>query len=98
MDNVFMLGDFNIICDPEVDSLSVSPKLYKVPVEALTELLRKFELIDVFRTLNPDEQCFTFSRRGLLLRNGDRAPPVMNRLDYAFIRHDELPTLKSCQH
>ena len=98
VDHILMLGDFNIICNPELDSMSVAPKLYKVPVEALTELLNKFELIDVFRILNPDEKCFTFSRKGLLLRNGDRAPPVMNRLDYAFVKQDDLTIIKSCEH
>ena len=98
VDNVFLMGDFNIICDPEVDSLSAAPKLYKVPVEALLELVRKLGMIDAFRTLNPDEKCFTFSRRGLLLRNGERAPPVMNRLDYAFIKQDDLSIIESCEH
>ena len=98
VDNVFMMGDFNLICDPEVDSLSAKPKLYKIPVEALTEVLRKLDLIDVFRTLYPDEQAFTFSRRGLLLRNGERAPPIMNRLDYAFVKSSSLPIIKSCEN
>ena len=98
VDHILMLGDFNIICNPELDSMSVAPKLYKVPVEALTELLNKFELIDVFRILNPDEKCFTFSRKGLLLRNGDRAPPVMNRLDYAFVKQTSLVLIQNCDH
>ena len=98
VDHIFMLGDFNILCDPELDSLSVAPKLYKVPVEALTELLAKFELVDAFRMLHPDEKTFTFSRRGLLLRNRERAPPIMNRLDYAFVKQKTFSLVGNCDH
>ena len=98
VDQVMMLGDFNIICDPELDSLSVAPKLYKIPVEALQEVLTRAGLFDAFRTLYLDERCFTFSRRGLLQKNGDRAPPIMNRLDYAFVRQNTLSMIRVCEH
>ena len=44
IDQIIMMGDFNIICDPELDSFSASPKVYKIPLEALQEVLRKFDL------------------------------------------------------
>ena len=98
VDRIIMMGDFNVICDPELDSLSAAPKLYKVPVDALHEVLRKFDLFDAFRTLYPTEKSFTFSRRGLLQRNGDRAPPIMNRLDYAFVQESTLASIRECEH
>ena len=98
IDSVIMMGDFNIICDTELDSFSVAPKLYKIPVEALNELLRQFQLFDTFRSLYPNEKCFTFSRRGLLQRNGERAPPIMNRLDYVYMQQGTLAVTKRCEH
>ena len=97
-DNIFLMGDFNLIWDPEVDSLSASPKTYNIPLDALQEVLRKFELIDAFRALHPVEKAFTFSRRGHLLKGGDRAPPIMNRLDYAFVKADTVEKVKLCEH
>ena len=58
VEQIIMMGDFNLLCDPELDSFSVAPKLYKVPVEALTEVLRKFELFDAFRSMYPEEGCY----------------------------------------
>ena len=93
-----MLGDFNQICDTELDSLSASPKTHKIPLEALNEMLAKFELFDIFRTLHPDEKAFTYSRRGVLNKNGVRAPPIMNRLDYAFTLAEALERVRCVEH
>ena len=98
VDNIFLMGDFNLICDSELDSLSASPTLYKVTEEALTEVLRKFDLFDVFRSLFPEETAFTYSRRGIMDRHGVRGPPVMNRLDYAFTRAETLEKVKKFEH
>ena len=48
VENIFLMGDFNLIMDKELDSLSASPKTYKIPLEALVEVLTKYELFDAF--------------------------------------------------
>ena len=50
-----MMGDFNMICDTDLDSFSASPKVYAIPLQALQEMLRKFELLDAFRSLHPNK-------------------------------------------
>ena len=97
-DRMMILGDFNVICDAEVDSRSVAPKVYPIPLEALREVLGKYELFDAYRSLYPDITAFTFSRQGLLNRDGSRAPPIMNRLDYAFLDATTLSEVKECEH
>ena len=98
VDSIFLMGDFNLIIDPTLDSQSASPKLYKVPLEALQEVLRKYELYDAFRSLHPTEIAFTFSRRGALQKDGSRLPPIMNRLDYAFVKEFTLERIRNCEH
>ena len=34
-DRIMIMGDFNIICDAEVDSRSANPKVYPIPLEGL---------------------------------------------------------------
>ena len=51
-DRMMILGDFNVICDAEVDSRSVAPKVYPIPLEALREVLgievRTFRCLSLF--------------------------------------------------
>ena len=98
VDNIFLMGDFNMICDTDLDSSSASPRIHKVPLEALIEMLGKFELFDIFRSLHPNEKAFTYSRRGILNKQGVRGPPVMNRLDYAFSKADTLEKVNCVEH
>ena len=53
-DMKMMLGDFNIICDAELDSRSAEPKIYPVPLEGLQEILDNYKLFDGFRTMFPE--------------------------------------------
>ena len=98
VDKTVMFGDFNLLCYAELDSLSASPKIFKIPLEGLQELLNKFDLYDAFRSINPVEKAYTFFRRGALRRDQTRAPPIMNRLDYAFVDAGTLSRIRNFEH
>ena len=38
VDSIVMMGDFNLLCDPELDSLSASPKIFKILLVNLQEV------------------------------------------------------------
>ena len=97
-DRLIMLGDFNVICNAELDSKSANPTTFPVVLEALFEVVQKFDTYDAYRSLFPTKVAFTFSRQGMLAPNGSRSPPVMNRLDYAFLDSTTLQEVNICEH
>ena len=83
-----MGGDFNIICDPEMDRWNPPPgeKPSKAAAK-LEELKKQFDLIDSWRTLNPNIKRFTWRRTN---------PIQQSRLDYWLVSDTLMNRIQSC--
>ena len=49
-------GDFNLIFDRELDSENVSGELKLQSIAALTNIIEKYDLVDIYRVRNPNPE------------------------------------------
>ena len=68
-------GDFNVIMDQNLDCAGGSPK-EKESVKFLNDICLNYDLIDVWRTRNPDSTLFTWRQK---------KPLIQRRLDFWLI-------------
>ena len=68
-------GDFNVIMDQNLDCAGGSPK-EKESVIFLNDICLNYDLIDVWRTRNPDSTLFTWRQK---------KPLIQRRLDFWLI-------------
>ena len=85
---LILLGDFNIICDRQLDAVGGNPTCYPKSIASLMDIVNAHDLIDVFREMNPDSNLFTYSPGGPNVRN------IFRRLDYIFIPETWLGEVK----
>ena len=88
-DTQFILaGDWNLIFDTFLDSLSEKPKLNKRSIFQSKSLMENFELIDAWRARSPSFKQFT--RRC-------KNPLTMRRLDFFLISDIIQSSVHSCE-
>ena len=90
--NLLIMGDFNMILDPELDSFSKDPKVYSIPKEQLLDMMDRLGLCDAFRTFNGDEKTYTFAP------GANNINKIYNRLDYAWLTPDVMEFFEDCTH
>ena len=69
-------GDFNLIFDKSLDASGAVGALKIKSLSALTNLIEKFDLVDIYRIRNPDTKRFTF-------RQGNSR--ILKRLDFFLV-------------
>jgi len=82
-------GDFNIVCNPQLDKYKAKDK--ELPSRAsirLNDLKKQFNLIDIWRTLNPKLIRFTWRRLN---------PLQQSRLDYWLMSDSLIFDVKNCE-
>ena len=70
------MGDFNFIFDINLDSNGGNPKLRLSSIIAVTSLTNTRDLVDIWRTRNPEVRRFTFRQPN---------PLIQRRSDHLFI-------------
>ena len=60
-------GDFNVIMDQNLDCAGGSPK-EKESVKFVNDICLNYDLIDIWRTRNPDSTLFTWRQKKLLIQ------------------------------
>ena len=75
--NLIIAGDFNSILDPNMDKFGGNPHKNKNSRDALNALKEELELVDIWRTRNPQASEFTFRCM--------KPEKIFSRLDYFLI-------------
>ena len=87
--SIIMGGDFNIIFDHDLDKIGGNKDKESYAVKDLKELMNDFNLIDIWRTLNPNAvQCTR--------RQASRSGLVQTRLDFWLISTHMLYDVDEC--
>ena len=95
--NIILGGDFNACLNPEVDKHGGSKEDVSEYAKEIIELNQEFNLIDVWRVMNPTEKRFTW-------RGNTKKGRVFSRLDfwlisthmiYDLVNTDILPSIKT---
>ena len=86
--NIIIGGDFNAILNPKLDKRGGRSDTRTDYVNNLTNFIEEFDLIDIWRVLNPD--LFMFTWRSI-------NPPVQCRLDYFLIPSFLSQSVKKCE-
>ncbi|KAJ8267800.1 hypothetical protein COCON_G00129720, partial [Conger conger] len=80
-------GDFNTALEPELDRTATKKNAQHNALRKCVDRLRKrFELEDIWRTMNPQKREYTFCR-------GVRE----SRLDYFFMQENSVSLVQSCE-
>ena len=85
-DNVIIGGDLNIYIDPVLDKDSTKELVNKASNE-INNLMEDFNLIDIWRMLNPQKRRYTWRRRN---------PVIQSRLDYWLIPNELIYSVNEC--
>jgi exonuclease III len=76
-------GDLNIIFNPILDAETPNPSsFFQRLVDEWKDIMEKHKLRDVWRSLHPEEQSYTFTP------GGERGRNIYRRLDYILISED----------
>jgi hypothetical protein len=89
LDNTFIAGDWNFVSDPSLDRRSANLSGGQVEKTEFAELLRCFDLSDLFLHYHPSKRAFTFSS---LQHN------MSTRLDRCYFTKKALPFTGDCKH
>ena len=68
-----LAGDWNLIFDKSLDSMGGSPSLKFKSLQKLQSIMIDYDLVDIWRTRNPNLRQFTWRRTN---------PFIMKRLDF----------------
>ena len=79
-------GDFNCLTNLYLDKLGGDSQAGTTAIKALTDLLRDFNLIDIFRSMHPSARKFTWTNS-----------KVSSRLDKFYVSLDILANTKHCE-
>uniref|UniRef100_A0A8C9R1H5 exodeoxyribonuclease III n=1 Tax=Scleropages formosus TaxID=113540 RepID=A0A8C9R1H5_SCLFO len=86
---IVMGGDFNTVLETELDKTSrCKNRGHRERLRDLAGFLKKYDLVDVWRCLHPEEKSFTYFGMG---QKGN------SRLDYFFIPVKVLRTVTACE-
>ena len=75
-------GDYNVVLDPKVDTKNYRHINNPLAMEALNEQIQQYNLVDIWRELNPDVKQFTWQKY-----NENK----QSRLDYFLVLSSLLP-------
>ena len=95
--NVLLGGDFNVTLNPSFDKKGGTPEKTSKCAEIIFTMMENFNLIDVWRYMNPDSRRFTrreMSKNGLVQSRLDFWL-VSNHILYDFCSQDISPSIKS---
>ena len=81
-------GDFNIIMNMGLDYMGSRSFMRTRSRDMLSDILDKFNLVDIWRKKNPNKKEFTFRQK---------TPVVQTRLDYLFISSNLENEVKKCE-
>ena len=90
--DVVLLGDFNQIMNPDLDSFSAKPTVHEIPKEELIQTTTSLDTVDAFRWFNPLQKDYTFKPGGRNVRR------IFNRIDYIFASPRILRGATACEH
>ena len=79
VDNIILGGDLNCPLDPLLDKKGGAITKRKLVVSCVEDFKGKLDLVDIWRSKNPDVKSFTWSQK---------SPPVFCRLDYWLISNN----------
>ena len=75
-DKIIIAGDWNSIQNMTLDKKGGNKNQIETVTEGMKELINTFELVDIWRTVNPNLQRFTYRQK---------TPIIQSRLDYFMI-------------
>ena len=75
-DNIIMAGDWNSIQQVKIDKYGGRELHCNTVVNSMRELLGQFDLVDIWRILNPEKRRYTFRQK---------TPLILSRLDYYMV-------------
>ena len=75
-DDVIIGGDFNLVLDVEKDKKGRLAKTHKQSASVVHDALTEFDLVDIWRTFNPDGRRYTWRRK---------TPEIQCRLDFFLV-------------
>jgi len=75
-DDVIIGGDFNRVLDVEKDKKGGLAKTHKQSASVVHDALTEFDLVDIWRTFNPDGRRYTWGRK---------TPEIHCRLDFFLV-------------
>ena len=75
-DDVIIGGDFNLVLDVEKDKKGGLAKTHKQSASVVHDALTEFDLVDIWRTFNPDGRRYTWRRK---------TPEIHCRLDFFLV-------------
>ena len=78
-DNIILGGDLNCPLDPLLDKKGGASTKRKSVISFVEDFKSKLDLVDIWRSKNPDAKSFTWSQK---------SPPVFCRLDYWLISNN----------
>ena len=79
VDNIILGGDLNCPLDPLLDKKGGASIKRKSVISCVDDFKSKLDLVDIWRSKNPDAKSFTWSQK---------SPPVFCRLDYWLISNN----------
>ena len=79
VDDIILGGDLNCPLDPLLDKKGGASTKRKSVISCVDDFKSKLDLIDIWRSKNPDAKSFTWSQK---------SPPVFCRLDYWLISNN----------
>ena len=77
-DRIILGGDFNLFFSSKIESAGGNPVFKKKSVSKLIELLKSYDLVDIWRIRNPKTKRYTF-------RQNHFSGFLQRRLDYIFV-------------
>ena len=86
-DRLIIGGDFNCVLNPKVDKKGGNVKVKENVVKNIKEIIDTFDLIDIWRYLNPDVHRYTWRQNN---------PLIQCRLDYFLMSDSLIEYVKDC--
>ena len=80
-EEIIIGGDFNLVLDPEKDKKGGLARTHKNALKVIKDLSEDLELVDVWRTLNPETKRYTWRQK---------QPDIHCRLDFFLVSESSL--------
>ena len=87
-DRIILGGDFNLFFSSKIESAGGNPVFKKKSVSKLIELLKSYDLVDIWRIRNPKTKRYTF-------RQNHFSGFLQRRLDYIFVSNSLQESTKN---
>ena len=84
-DSTIWCGDFNLIMNPILDAYGGKPTTYHNQIDRINDIKNQYDLSDIFRKQQPNENITTYRRKGL-----------GRRLDYMLVTRNLFRKTSKC--